>query len=241
MSFCNWFDKHTGCLAALFWSSVGLAVVGWLGWKWLHPVTVDDPFFHYSRGEHLLEVRDFDEAIKAYDEAIRLDPNDADFFLGRGFGWFSKKDFDKAIVDYSEAICLDPEYAVAFWHRGRAWASKKRFGQAIKDYEEAIRLDPKDGRFYGDLAWLLATCEDENVRDGKRALQLATKGCELGFWDSGPELEALAAAYAELGQFGEAKRYQRKAIGASGFRGSDAKDQLKRLQLYKQKQPYRED
>src|SRR5713101_8135597 len=148
MSFRNWLAKN---FAAVFWSGVGLAIIGWCGWggwKWLRPATVDDPFFYFSRGVHLLEVSNFDEAIKAYDEAIRLDPNDADFFHGRGFGWFSKKDFDKAIVDYSEAICLDPEFAVAFGHRGRAWASKKRFGQAIKDYEEAIRLDPKDGRFY---------------------------------------------------------------------------------------------
>jgi tetratricopeptide (TPR) repeat protein len=45
-------------------------------------------------------------AIKDYDEAIRLDPGNAWAFYYRGHLWFSRADYTKAIADYDNAIKL---------------------------------------------------------------------------------------------------------------------------------------
>ena len=86
--------------------------------------------------------KEFDMAIRDYDEAIRLEPNSAIAFYGRGNVWCYKNEYDKAIKDYDEAIRLEPKYAIAFLSRGNVWNDRKEYDKAIKEYDEAIRLDP---------------------------------------------------------------------------------------------------
>jgi clan AA aspartic protease (TIGR02281 family) len=101
-----------------------------------------------NRGTAYAEKGDLDRAINDFNEAIRLDPNDARWYNNRGGAYLAKQDFVRAIADYNEAIRLDPTYAVALHNRGFAYQSKQDFDRAIADYNEAIRLDPNDARWY---------------------------------------------------------------------------------------------
>ena len=121
--------------------------------------------------------------------------------MNRGSAWVEKKEFDKAINDYNEAIRLDPTLALARFVRGDVWSAKKEYDKAIDDYTEAVRLDPKYALAYSKLASLLATCPDKSVRDGKQAVLVATRTCELTQWKNANDLDTLAAAYAEVGRF----------------------------------------
>ena len=98
--------------------------------------------FYNNRGAAYFDKRDFDHAIKDYNEAIRLNPKLAASFYGRGDSYDRKGDFDRAILDESEAIRLSPKFAYAYDARGRAHRNKGDFDQAIEDYSEAIRLSP---------------------------------------------------------------------------------------------------
>ena len=93
--------------------------------------------------------------FKDFDEAIRLDPNDALAYYNRGRAKYNLNDKTAAIKDYDEAIRLDPKNAIAYRFRGIAKSGLEDETAAIKDYDEAIRLDPKD-----ELAYLLL----ENLR-----------------------------------------------------------------------------
>ena len=55
-----------------------------------------------------------------------------------------------------------------------------------------------------DLAWLLATCPDNSVRNGQKAVELAQQAVQLSNGRSPEILDTLAAAYAEAGRFHEA-------------------------------------
>ena len=50
---------------------------------------------------------DFDNAIRDYTQAIRLDPKSAVAYCNRGLAWSNKGDFDKAIAAYAEAGDFD--------------------------------------------------------------------------------------------------------------------------------------
>ncbi len=58
-----------------------------------------------------------------------------------------------------------------------------------------------------------ATCPDEAYRDGAKAVESATKACELGGWKDADHLDTLAAALADAGEFAEAVRRQEEALG----------------------------
>jgi tetratricopeptide (TPR) repeat protein len=237
-----------------------------------------DPTFanaYYERGLARAHYGLLDEAIKDFEEAIHLDPeiasrpcnaNHVRAYICRGIDLSNKKEYDKAIRDFGEAIRLDPKCVWAFKERASAWSSKKEYDKAIRDYEEAIRLDSKDAKSYAAHAWLLATIPDENVRNGKRAIEMATEACELTDWKDTQELNILAAAYAEAGHFDQAVLLQTKVLeelssredlmrqtecAQSRLQRELLKHKLdflrqtrdascQRLELYKQKRPFRQ-
>ena len=95
------------------------------------------------RGLTRSEKADYDQAIAAWDEAIRLDPNHSEAHRWRGDASLNKHEFDKALSEYDEAIRLDPKNGMAYWCRGAALTGKGEFDKAIASFDEAIRLDPR--------------------------------------------------------------------------------------------------
>lgn len=99
------------------------------------------------------------------------------------------------------------QYAIALVHDGR-------YADAIQHFETAISLDPDrlDSEVYVFAAWMLATCPLANLRNGPRAVEYATKACEITEWKAPWEFVAIAAAYAEIGDYRSAIRFQTTAI-----------------------------
>src|SRR5690242_3218532 len=83
-----------------------------------------------------------DRAIADCDEAIRLNPKDADAYVNRGSSHAAMRDYDRAIADFDAAIRLNPALAMAYNNRGVARRNKGDLAAAIADYGEAIRLAP---------------------------------------------------------------------------------------------------
>jgi tetratricopeptide (TPR) repeat protein len=192
---------------------------------------------YYNRGLTRQRRGDFDKAIADFNQAIRFDPNYASAYSARGDAWQSKGDVDKAISDYDEAIRLDPLQAVSHSHRGIALHKQGNYDKARADWNEAIRLDPKDLNSHCALAWLLATCPDEKFRDGKRAVELATTACEMSGWNNAHGVGALAAAYAESGDFVNAVKWQEEFLRLCSE--GDKKKWGFLLELYKSGKPFR--
>jgi tetratricopeptide (TPR) repeat protein len=191
-----------------------------------------------NRGIIYQDKREYDKAINSYDEAIRLDPKYAAAYMNRGNAHQDKEDYDKAINSYDEAIRIDPKLAEAYGIRGTAYQNKREYDRAIADYDKAIRLDPKLAEAYDNFAWLLGTCPQAGFRDGKKAVEYATKACELSDWKDPPSIDTLAAAYAEVGDFEQAIKWETNFLGTSNLSGEDTAGGKSRLALYQAHQPY---
>ncbi len=90
-----------------------------------------------------------------------------------------------------------------------------------------------------NLGWTLATATDPKVRDGKAAVEFATKACELTAWKQPTYLDTLAAAYAEAGDFDTSVRRQIEAI--SLLNDANVKKVYEaRLKLYQDRKPFRD-
>jgi len=113
--------------------------------------------------------------------------------------------------------------------------SEKRYHDAIEVYESAIQQDATNPRPLMNLARLLATCPEASVRNGKKAVELATRGNALSGQRQWAYLAIVAASYAETGDFDEAIRWglaaQREAAGA------DAGAMEVNLNLFRKRQP----
>lgn len=178
-------------------------------------------------------------ALEYYSQQIETRPTSA-AWNNRGSVWKEKGELESAIRDYTEAIRLDPKNAIAFNNRGQAWKKLGEYARAISEYTESIRLAPKSPTAYNNLAWLLATCPDHHIRNGQRAIELATHSCELTGWKHASMLDTLAAAAAEAGQFEKAVEWQQKAIALA--RSESEKAGLReRLVRYEAKEAFREE
>jgi len=181
-----------------------------------------------------------DDALKDLTEAVRLNPENPAWYNNRGLVYHNLNDQNLAIADYTAAIRLDATNAIAFYNRGNAFCSNKEYSRAMEDYFESIRLQPLDPNPYNALAWLWATCPIDELRDGRQAVEYARKACELENWRRANDWGTLAAAYAEAGQFEEARKWQSKALDDALYARTYEKQGKERLNLYSHGKPYRE-
>lgn len=192
------------------------------------------------RGWAWKQQKSLDNALKDYDKAVELAPGQCAWRNNRALIWIEKKDYDKAIADYDESIKLFPQYGLAYRNRGNCWLKKKEYAKALHDFRKAIELNPDNPHALNSVARVLAACPDEKLRDGKQALETAKRANELSEWKNGFILDTYAAAFAERGEFDEAVKWQEKAFLDPYFIKEKGDDARKRLQLYRDKMPYRE-
>ena len=89
---------------------------------------------------------------------------------------------------------IKPDYTKAHNNLGLALARQGEVQQAIMHYREALRLKPDWPSALNNLAWILATNEYPEFRDGTDAVQLAEKLCRLTNFTQPVALQTLAAA-----------------------------------------------
>jgi tetratricopeptide (TPR) repeat protein len=192
-----------------------------------------------NRGLALFDKKEFDKAISDYSESLRLDPESAHVYRNRGLAWFAKKEYDKAIADFTRVLHLDPRNALGHNSRGLVWSAKQDYARALEDFTEAVRLDPKNPWAFNNHAWLLATCSDPKLRNGKKAVESATRACKLSRWKEPYALGTLAAAYAEAGDFEKAVKWQKKMLEMLPENDPQLETSRARLELFERKEPYR--
>jgi tetratricopeptide (TPR) repeat protein len=199
-----------------------------------------------NRGIQWEHNGDRNKAIADFTEAIRLDSKWASPYISRGIACLENRDYDRAIADFEEAIRIDPltrfSYYRTYSYHERAYACFKNgdYAKSIADWNVCLRLDPDDISALRNLADIFAACPNDEYRDGKRAVELATKAGDFCDWIDADLIDTLASAFAERGEFENAVEWQEKALGRTLETDKDRyRSRLSRLDLYKTGKPYR--
>jgi len=121
---------------------------------------------------------------------------------------------------YSQAIELNPDDPEAWCRRAFAYSAAGQPEKALADYEKAVTLIPASAEAHNNLAWFLATSSDGNLRDPRRALELAKKAVELA--PQGNSWNTLGVAYYRAGEWKAAIEALNKSMDLSN--GGDAFD-----------------
>ena len=187
---------------------------------------------------------DFAAAIKELQQLEKSFPKDLAVILQLGTFYTSQENYAAAIKKYDEVLKSDPNNAAALRLRGDAYLSIGKHSEAIADLEKAAQLMPDDAGTLNNLAWVLCTSPTDELRDAKRAIELATKACELTEYKAAYILSTLAAAYAESGDMKTAIEWSEKAVQLAESQPDDDPATLQHLkdelESYKQGKPWRE-
>lgn len=130
--------------------------------------------------------------------------------LGWASGLARDGNFDAAQTHYRAILDVDPGHREARFALTMALLLAERYPEAAQSLEDGTAQLPDDGALAHLHARFLATCPDDSLRDGTRALDLALR---LFRPQPRPDVaETVAMAYAELGRFDDAVAWQERLI-----------------------------
>ncbi len=194
---------------------------------------------HYTLGSALGREGRLAEELAHYQRAVQAKPDYPEALNNMG-GVFSALGRPKeAIAPLGEAIRLRPDYALAHLNLANALARVDELDEAAIEYRKTLSLRPDDPRALSGLAWILAVHPSEDVREPDEAVRLAERARER--LDGAETRDTLAAAYASANRYRDAVLVAEEALAAAleGSRSELADEIRARLDLYRQKKPYR--
>lgn len=96
----------------------------------------------FLEGAKLLTLKNFEEALKIFNQVLSLEPNHIKALEARAVIYLQKGEVDLAEEDLKIALSLEPENARLYYRLGQVYYRKKDLDQALELFTKAIDLDP---------------------------------------------------------------------------------------------------
>jgi tetratricopeptide (TPR) repeat protein len=122
-------------------------------------------------------LKDYENAISDFTQAIRLEPERALTYRYRGWSYHYDKESGKALADFSQAIKLAPQEAWCYRDRGRFYTKLEDYEKALADLSTAIELASQEAEFYRDRGFAYTKLKEYQsaIEDYNRAIELDPK------------------------------------------------------------------
>lgn len=182
---------------------------------------------------------DYEAAVHDVNTLLKRDPGNLRYRLQLGIYQNAAGASQQAIDIFTDVLKADPGNPIAVRGRADAYLNIGAHKKAVADYEVAVKSAADDSGVLNNFSWVLATSPVDDLRDGKRALELALRACELTEYKAAHILSTLAASYAELGDFENAVKWSEKACEIVD--DDSIREHLEaELESYRNKKPWRE-
>jgi len=187
----------------------------------------------------LANKRAYDEALTHFLEAVTHDPQQFDAHLGLAKLAMVTGKYPLAVTHYALAVGIDPRHVAAREGHVIALTKAGRYADALDCLGKSRKVLPRSMTLAHAAARLWATCPEDRLRDGPKALKLAKTVFRT--YQCIEHAETLAMAFAETGDYDQAKQWQNNAIDvAKTDNRGDVMPRLKRnLALYESGKPCR--
>ena len=111
-----------------------------------------------EKGKQLYRDDQDEQAVQAFEEAVKLDPDlaEAHFRLGLGYEALGKREeseaeYKKAVETYKKYLADHEDDAEAHYDLGQTYAGLGQYSDAIREYRQATKLKENDPDIYYDL------------------------------------------------------------------------------------------
>jgi tetratricopeptide (TPR) repeat protein len=197
---------------------------------------------HYNLGHALLAKGRLGEALDQFQIQVNLVPDDFKAEDNMGAVLLQNGLAEDSIPFLQKAVTLNSSNDAPHYLLGNAFYRTHRAADAIRQYEESIRLNPGQIQARNDLAWILACAPDPAIRNGTRAVKLATRACQLDHGLNPAILGTLAASEAEAGDFSAAITTEQRACQTAAAQTNAILSNIlqQRLQSYETGFPWRD-
>jgi tetratricopeptide (TPR) repeat protein len=199
----------------------------------------DDARAYALRAELLQLIGQDEQARDAANTAVQLDRKLAlaHDVLGRIYA--RKQDLPNADREFDEGERLDAGRVHEALASAYYFQQNRDYAQTEAEFRQISALFPRSANAQNALAWFLATCPDRARRNGREAIPYANRACELTKWNNAGFVDTLAAAYAEIGDFDNAIKYQMDALAKPEQPAGDRKEMERHLVAFKRREPWR--
>lgn len=147
---------------------------------------------------------DFAGAVELFEANLRIRGDHFDSHYGLGTDLLEIGRPEDAVRHLRRAIALRPDDARTYKKLARVLADGAAFEEAITVLRDATARLPGDASVADRLAWHLATCPDETIRQADAALTIARHVCERTSYRVPRALDTLAVCLAAVGRHDEA-------------------------------------
>jgi tetratricopeptide (TPR) repeat protein len=189
-----------------------------------------------------LDKGQLDKAIANLQAAIDLRPENGPAHDNLAKALLRKGQVAEAMVHYRKFLEIEPENVEARNTLGTALIQQGHVSEAIAQWQQALAIQPNNGNAASNLAWVLATCPEDSIRNGPRAVELAEKAMRLSGGKIPMVFRVLAAAYAENGEFSEAIKTAQRGAELATREGNPAlaSELTSNIALYQSERPLRD-
>ena len=142
----------------------------------------DDYTSHYNLGNIHMERREHEQALGAYQTAIRLRPDFIPPYVNRAFVYNATGDNDKAEASFRKALELDPNNPIVHLNLGMLLGELKRPEEAEQAFRAVLKADPNSAAAAYNLGVLIAENRpEEGIRWCRKAFRLRPNEGKYGY------------------------------------------------------------
>ncbi|MFP3159458.1 MAG: protein kinase family protein [Hydrogenobaculum sp.] len=162
----------------------------------------------HRKGLELQKLKRYNEALKCFDKATQLEPNNANYWYSKGILLKYLNRYEEALQSFDKAIQLEPNNALYWANKGFVLGNLGRHEEALQCFDKVIQLKPDNDMLC--LSWENKGFALENLGRYKEALQCYDKAIDIKPWDAEYWYDK-ARVFEKLNKFNEARRCRLKA------------------------------
>ncbi|NND96536.1 MAG: tetratricopeptide repeat protein [Pirellulaceae bacterium] len=193
-----------------------------------------------SRGDCYQELGRYEDAAADYSRSLAIQADSPGVLHARGYCLTRVGRGSDALADFDKSLSLDPKRLSTRLMRGHLHRGSGQYQRAADDYQKVLEQEPDSVPAMVNLAAVLAAAEDEKVRDGARAIEIAMRACEQTDHKSTLPLSVLALAFAQSGDYDKAIEAGTQALQLQSTTNQGVPPWLlPAIERFKQKQAWR--